>query len=86
VSFRLVKDFDSETGRELTSAESARLPLFRIFQLYVDPVVDYIHPKIKDVLGFVPIDEPLLSLVFADGLCTTAKLFGASVLLPWRLI
>jgi len=82
VSFRFVKDFHSETGRELTAEESARLPLFQIFQLYVDPVVDYIHPKIEQVLGFVPIDEPLLSLVFADDLYTTAKLFGKSVLLP----
>jgi hypothetical protein len=82
VSFRFVKDFDFETGRELTAKESARLPLFQIFQLYVDPVVDYIHPKIKHVLGFVPLDEPLLSLVFADDLYTTTKLFGVSVLLP----
>jgi len=82
VSFRFVKDFDSETGRELTAEESARLPLFQIFQLYVDPVVDYIHPKIKQVLGFVPLDEPLLSLVFVDGLFTTTKLFGMSFLLP----
>jgi len=81
VSFRFVKDFDSETGRELTAEESARLPLFQIFQLYVDPVVDYIHPKIKHVLGFVPLDEPLLSLVFAEGLYTTTKLFGVGVLL-----
>jgi hypothetical protein len=82
VSFRFVKDFDSETGRELTAEESARLSLFQIFQLYVDPVVDYIHPKIRNVLGFVPLDEPLLSLVFADRLYTTTKLFGVSVLLP----
>lgn len=82
ISFRLVKDFDSETGRELTPEESAKLPLYQIFQLYVDPIVDYIHPKIKHLLGFVPIDEPLLSLVFADRLCTVTKLFGISVLLP----
>lgn len=64
ISFRLVKDFDLDTGRELTPEESTRLPLYQIFQLYVDPIVDNIHPKIKDLLGFVPIDEPLLSLVF----------------------
>lgn len=82
VSFRLVKDFDSETGRELGPEESTKLPMYRIFQLYVDPIVDYIHPKIKQVLGFVPIDEPLLSLVFNDKLCTVSNLFGTSVLLP----
>lgn len=62
--------------------EAAKLPLYQIIQLYVDPIVDYIHPKIKDVLGFIPIDEPLLSLVFANRLCTTVNLFGTSVLLP----
>jgi hypothetical protein len=64
ISFRLVKDFDLDTGRELTPEESTRLPMYQIFQLYVDPIVDCIHPKIKELLGFVPIDEPLLSLVF----------------------
>jgi len=82
VSFRFLKDFDSETGRELTPEESAKLPLYQIFQLYVDPVVDHIHPKIKDILGFVPIDEPLLSLVFADRIYTATSLFETSILLP----
>ena len=82
ISFRLAKDFELETGKELTPEESAKLPLYQIFQLYVDPVVDYIHPKIRQLLGFVPIDEPLLSIVFSDRLYITAKLFGRSVLLP----
>lgn len=82
VSFRFVKDFDLETERELKPEESAKLPMYQIFQLYVDPIVDYIHPKIKDILGFVPIDEPLLSLVFANGVCTVTSLFGTSILLP----
>jgi len=82
VSFRFLKDFDLETGRELTPEESARLPLYRIFQLYVDPVVDFIHPKIKEIFGFVPIDEPLLSLIFADRSCAVASPFGRRVLLP----
>lgn len=82
VSFRLVKDFSLETGRELTPTESRKLPQYQIFNLFVDPIVDYIHSKIKSVLGFVPIDEPLLSLVFAERLCTTASLFGTKILLP----
>jgi len=82
VSFRLAKDFELETGRELTTKEAAKLPLHQIFQLYVDPVVDYIHPKIKQLLGFIPIDEPLLSLVFSDRLSIKARLFDRNVLLP----
>lgn len=57
VSFRLAKDFDIDTGRELTPEEASKRPLYQIFQLFIDPIVDYIHPKIKDTLGFVPIDE-----------------------------
>jgi len=82
VSFRLMKDFDLDTGKELTPTESAKLPLYQIFQLYIDPIVDYIHPKIKSLLGFVPIDEPLLSLVFQDKMYNIVTLFKKTVLLP----
>lgn len=33
--------------------------------MYIDPIVDVIHPNSKQVLGFVPVDEPMLSNVFA---------------------
>lgn len=82
VSFRLVKDFDLDTGKELSPKESAKLPLYQIFQLYIDPIVDCIHPEIKSLLGFVPIDEPLLSLVFQEKMCKTPQLFGKEVLIP----
>ncbi len=82
LSFRFAKDFESETRRELSPEESAKLPRHEIFQLYVDPIVDHIHPNIKSILGFIPIDEPLLSLVLSDGLGTTVKSFGTRVLLP----
>jgi hypothetical protein len=82
VSFRLAKDFDIDTGKELTPDESAKLPLYQIFQLYIDPIVDCIHPEIKNLLGFVPIDEPLLSLVFQEKMHRTQPLFGKDVLLP----
>ena len=82
ISFRLAKDFNLETGKELTPAESAKLPLHEILRLYADPIVDYIHPRIKPLLGFVPIDEPLLSLVFTKKLSITTKLFETNVVMP----
>jgi hypothetical protein len=82
VSFRLVKDFDLDTGKELTPEESAKLPLYQIFQLYIDPIVDCIHPELKNLLGFVPIDEPLLSLVFQEKMHRTQPLFGKDILIP----
>lgn len=82
VSFRLVKDFNIDTGKELTPTESAKLPMHQIFQMYIDPIVDYIHPEIKNLLGFVPIDEPLLSFVFQEKMYTKQLLFGKKVLIP----
>lgn len=82
ISFRLAKDFDLETKKELTPTESAKLQQYEILRIYVDPIVDYINPAIKKTLGFVPIDEPLLSLVFAEKLGTTTRLFGTNVLMP----
>ncbi|MDR0372132.1 MAG: hypothetical protein LBI79_00995 [Nitrososphaerota archaeon] len=82
VSFRLVKDFDADTGKELMPEESAKRPLYQIFQLYIDPIVDCIHPEIKNLLGFVPIDEPLLSLVFQEKMHRTQMLFGKNILIP----
>jgi hypothetical protein len=82
ISFRLAKDFELETGKELTPQESVKLPQHNILRLYVDPIVDHIHPKIKPILGFVPIDEPLLSLVFTEKLGMTTKLYGTHVLMP----
>lgn len=82
VSFRLIKDFDVDTGKELTPEESAKLPLYRVFQLFIDPIVDCIHPKIRDILGFVPIDEPLLTLLFQRRMYTTTNIFRREVVLP----
>jgi hypothetical protein len=86
VSFRLVKDFNIDTGKELTPEESAKLPMYQIFQLYIDPIVDCIHPETRNLLGFVPIDEPLLSLVFQEKMHRTLQLFGKKVLIPEPLV
>jgi hypothetical protein len=56
--------------------------MHQIFQLYIAPIVDYIHPKTKALLGFVPIDDPLLSLVLQENQCKTQNLFGTRVTLP----
>lgn len=56
--------------------------MHQIFQLYIDPIVDFIHPETKNVLGFVPIDEPFLSRGFQEKMRKTLMLFGKDVLIP----
>jgi len=80
--FRLFKDFDFDTLEELTPEESSKKPQFEIIRIYVDPIVDYIHPQIKQIYGFNPIDEPILSYAFKENLFTETKIFGINIRLP----
>ncbi len=82
VSSRYFKEFDMDSGKELTTEESSMLPMHQILQVFIDPVVDFIHPKIEPLFGFVPIDEPLLSHIFQNKMFTLATLFEKTVLLP----
>lgn len=82
LNFRLVKYFHTETRKELTAQEARATPQHLMFDHYIDPIVDTIHPKTKEVLGFVPIDEPLLSHVFSGKKYTTMQAFGGTFMLP----
>ena len=66
LGFRYYKDIHIETGRELTSEQSSKTLTHNIFQIYVDPIVNEVHPLFRDVFRFDPVDEPLLSYVFQD--------------------
>jgi len=82
LSFRLVKHFHIGTRQELREEDAKTTPSHEIFDLFVDPVVDHIHPETLRVFGFVPIDEPLLEHVFIGGKYRTIELFGRKILLP----
>lgn len=82
LGFRFVKYFHTDTRQELKGENAARTPSYQVFDLYVDPVVDYIHPQTREVFGLTPIDEPLLEHVFVQQRCRTVELFGRRVLLP----
>ena len=66
LGFRYYKEIHYETGEELTPEEVKSTPTYNIFTIYVDPIVDNVHPLFKKVFGFAPVDESLLTLVFED--------------------
>jgi len=82
LSFRLVKHFHAETKQELKGETARKTPSYEMFDLFLDPVVDYIHPATSEIFGFVPIDEPLLKHVFVGEEFKIIKFFGREVLLP----
>ncbi len=62
--------------------DATRAPSYEIFDLFVDPVVDQIHPKTHEILGFTSIDEPLLEHVFIKHAPRMIAFHGRHVLLP----
>ncbi|MEA2054008.1 MAG: hypothetical protein U9O96_02655 [Candidatus Thermoplasmatota archaeon] len=66
LSFRLFKEIHAETGEVLDSERAKKLPLYQIFPMYVDLVVDTIPSNFREHFGFTPVDEPLLVYVFAE--------------------
>ena len=82
VSSRLVQAYCRETRRALGLEEAQKVPLHNLFHLYVDPIVDKIPDAFQDMLGFQPIDEPLLAPVFEDGRYDEIDELGAKIMLP----
>lgn len=78
-SFRLYRDFDQESLRPLSPEEADAKPTFDVVKLYVDPVVDRIHPLMPELFGFTPIDEPLLEAAFTRDLFRTYSIGGVDV-------
>lgn len=79
---RFVKHYDIATLKELTEDQTRKKPMYEMFQLFVDPMVDNIHRDSQKTLGFTPLDEPLLSEVFNGKKFTTLSGFGGKFMLP----
>ena len=77
-SYRLYRDFD-ESLKPLSPKEAKEKPAYEILKLYVDPVVDQIHPLMSDAFGFTPVDEPLLEIAFREDLFKTQSIGGLEV-------
>jgi hypothetical protein len=82
LSFRFVKHFHTETREELSEEQAKRVNPAFVFDMYVDSIVDIIHPRSKQILGFVPVDEPMLSEVFTKKKFVNRREFDAELMLP----
>lgn len=72
-----------QTGRDLTESDARRVPTHDLIQLFVDPMVDAIHPRHTEVFKIKPLDAPLLRPVFSSPEHRTeSDLFGTNVWIP----
>lgn len=81
-SFRFCKFIQKLNGRALTEEESKRVPIYDLFYLYLDIMVDRIHPRQADVLGPRALDEPILARVFDENIAVGVWIGGAMVSIP----
>jgi len=79
---RFVQHHDLATKKLLSEEEARTRPKYEMFDLFVDPVVNKIHPRTKTLFGLDPIDEPLLANVFLGGRFSTSEYFGKKIMLP----
>jgi len=80
--FRYCKILDKESGQILSETESRTVPTFNLFYLYVDPMVDKVHPRHHDVFKIEPMDEPLLERVLLEELLQEKRIEDARILVP----
>ena len=81
-SYRMIQAYHRETGKRLSQDEAKKVPLYNIFDLYVDLLFDNIPDKFCETMGFQPLDEPLLRAVFKEDQCYEVDEFGARFFLP----
>lgn len=79
LSFRYVKYLDYDTGLPVPPELARTTPLHLLFELYVDMMIPRYSNDIKDVLGFIPPDEPILEKVFDDHGGSAAVRIGKQV-------
>jgi hypothetical protein len=54
-------------GTVLNEEEAKKFPVYEITYLYIDMMVDNIHPQHKKIFKCDPLDEPIAARVFMDG-------------------
>lgn len=79
---RFCRILDKRTGKTLSEKEAGEIPFFDLFYLYIDPMVDCIHPKNDEVFKIKPIDEPLLSDAIENGRMREITISGKIILVP----
>ncbi|MBU1159138.1 MAG: nucleotidyl transferase AbiEii/AbiGii toxin family protein [Candidatus Thermoplasmatota archaeon] len=66
-SYRFCKMIRRVDGTVLTEETAKGFPLHEIVYLYVDMMVDNVHPRHKHVFRCDPLDEPIAAQMFIDG-------------------
>jgi len=81
-SFRYCKFIHKGTGEVLTEEQAKSVSMIDLFYVYVDMMVDRIHPQHDRVFKVKALDEPVLGRVFDERCGVSARLGDVSVVMP----
>jgi len=81
-SYRFCKMIRKADGTILTEETARGFPLYEIIYLYIDMMVDNIHPQHKNIFKCDPLDEPIAAQIFMDGSYVKKKLGDFYVNIP----
>ncbi len=80
--YRFCRYVRKSTGQAVTEEESRGVPVDDMFYLYLDVLVDSVHPRQEEVLGLRPVDEPTLARVFDEDMAVEAIIGELTVPIP----
>ena len=66
-SYRFCKMVRKVDGMVLTEETAKGYQFYELYYLFVDMMVDSVHPQHKQVFGCDPLDEPLAARIYEDG-------------------
>jgi hypothetical protein len=81
-SYRYCKIIRRSTQQILTEEDAREVPIYDLFYLYVDLLVDHIHPDHNTVFKIKVLDEPLLARAFDGNLFQEITYEGYNLLVP----
>lgn len=81
-SCRYCKMIRRDTGEIITEDVARKIPIHELFYLFVDMMVDNIHPMQEEIFGFKVLDEPILARVFEEGTGVRINLNKLNVFVP----
>ena len=81
-SFRFCKTIRRDTGAVLSEEQARAVPTFDVINLFVDMMVDNIHPQHKKIFKVDPLDEPLVARVFLEKCGVDLSIRDVRVMIP----
>ena len=79
---RFCRIIKKDTGETITETAAKTMQYHELFNLYVDMMVDNLHPLQREVFGFVALDEPILGRVFNERTGVKVNYRGVKLMIP----